>query len=180
MTHRARVPENGVAYLICCLQDPRADMAELADALDSGSSSRKGVEVQVLSSAPKIPKYVMGNVHRSSRWSFCFWPLYLRDLWESGAASQCGGAIRRATSRVGEEIASEQHVPANWQAKRGRERACARGLSVHLQRCRRARQDCGREIQLPTTGGRPGPRRSSAALTAEGRTFFPVWRYRPG
>src|SRR5690242_17131380 len=30
-----------------------ADVAELADALDSGSSSRKGVEVQVLSSAPK-------------------------------------------------------------------------------------------------------------------------------
>jgi hypothetical protein len=30
----------------------RADVAELADALDSGSSSRKGVEVQVLSSAP--------------------------------------------------------------------------------------------------------------------------------
>jgi hypothetical protein len=29
-----------------------ADVAELADALDSGSSSRKGVEVQVLSSAP--------------------------------------------------------------------------------------------------------------------------------
>jgi hypothetical protein len=29
-----------------------ADMAELADALDSGSSSRKGVEVQVLLSAP--------------------------------------------------------------------------------------------------------------------------------
>ena len=31
-----------------------ADVAELADALDSGSSSRKGVEVQVLSSAPRI------------------------------------------------------------------------------------------------------------------------------
>jgi hypothetical protein len=31
-------------------------VAELADALDSGSSSRKGVEVQVLSSAPKILK----------------------------------------------------------------------------------------------------------------------------
>ena len=29
-----------------------ADMAELADALDSGSSARKGVEVQVLLSAP--------------------------------------------------------------------------------------------------------------------------------
>ena len=28
-----------------------ADVAELADALDSGSSARKGVEVQVLSSA---------------------------------------------------------------------------------------------------------------------------------
>ena len=33
-------------------QPSRADVAELADALDSGSSSRKGVEVQVLSSAP--------------------------------------------------------------------------------------------------------------------------------
>ena len=31
-----------------------ADMAELADALDSGSSSRKGVEVQVLLSAPIV------------------------------------------------------------------------------------------------------------------------------
>jgi hypothetical protein len=30
-----------------------ADVAELADALGSGPSSRKGVEVQVLSSAPK-------------------------------------------------------------------------------------------------------------------------------
>src|SRR5581483_561679 len=29
-----------------------ADVAELADALDSGSSARKGVEVRVLSSAP--------------------------------------------------------------------------------------------------------------------------------
>jgi hypothetical protein len=32
-----------------------ADVAELADALDSGSSARKGVEVQVLSSAPEPP-----------------------------------------------------------------------------------------------------------------------------
>ena len=32
-------------------QNPNADVAELADALDSGSSARKGVEVQVLSSA---------------------------------------------------------------------------------------------------------------------------------
>ena len=34
------------------LPNTHADVAELADALDSGSSSRKGVEVQVLSSAP--------------------------------------------------------------------------------------------------------------------------------
>ena len=34
------------------IAQPCADVAELADALDSGSSSRKGVEVQVLSSAP--------------------------------------------------------------------------------------------------------------------------------
>ena len=32
-----------------------ADVAELADALDLGSSARKGVEVQVLSSAPIGP-----------------------------------------------------------------------------------------------------------------------------
>jgi hypothetical protein len=36
-----------------------ADVAELADALDSGSSSRKGVEVQVLSSAP--PRKQIGD-----------------------------------------------------------------------------------------------------------------------
>src|ERR1019366_6577081 len=33
----------------------RADVAKLADALDLGSSSRKGVKVQVLSSAPLNP-----------------------------------------------------------------------------------------------------------------------------
>ena len=32
-----------------------AVVAELADALDSGSSARKGMEVQVLSTAPVIP-----------------------------------------------------------------------------------------------------------------------------
>ncbi len=31
-----------------------ADVAELVDALASGASARKGVEVQVLSSAPKL------------------------------------------------------------------------------------------------------------------------------
>jgi hypothetical protein len=31
-----------------------ADVAELADALDSGSSAGNGVEVQVLSSAPNL------------------------------------------------------------------------------------------------------------------------------
>jgi hypothetical protein len=36
----------------------RADVAELADALGSGLSSRKGVEVQVLSSAP--PSFLNG------------------------------------------------------------------------------------------------------------------------
>jgi hypothetical protein len=33
---------------------PLADVAELADAHDSGSCARNGVEVQVLSSAPKV------------------------------------------------------------------------------------------------------------------------------
>jgi hypothetical protein len=35
-----------------------AGVAKLADALDLGSSSRKGVEVQVLSSAPKKTKHL--------------------------------------------------------------------------------------------------------------------------
>src|SRR5579872_7118984 len=43
----------------CCAH--HADVAELADALDSGSSSRKGVEVQVLSSAPIRNKGVCAN-----------------------------------------------------------------------------------------------------------------------
>ena len=34
-------------------------MAELADALDSGSNDRKVVEVQVLLSAPKKDKFLM-------------------------------------------------------------------------------------------------------------------------
>ena len=34
-----------------------AGMAELADALDSGSNSRKAVEVQVLLPAPKIDRF---------------------------------------------------------------------------------------------------------------------------
>ena len=41
-----------------------ADVAKLADALDLGSSSREGVEVQVLSSAPitygELPKWEWG------------------------------------------------------------------------------------------------------------------------
>src|SRR5713226_1989446 len=37
------------------LAAPYAQVAELADALDSGSSARKGVEVRVLSWAPWIP-----------------------------------------------------------------------------------------------------------------------------
>src|SRR5438477_7814553 len=39
-----------------------ADVAELADALDSGSSSRKGVEVQVLSSAPTFYGRPQGRI----------------------------------------------------------------------------------------------------------------------
>src|SRR5205814_6780119 len=34
---------------------PRAEVAELADALDSGSSARKGVGVQIPPSAPRFP-----------------------------------------------------------------------------------------------------------------------------
>jgi hypothetical protein len=50
----------------------RADVAELADALDSGSSSRKGVEVQVLSSAP-MKSIVAGQqqVARTCRFRLC-------------------------------------------------------------------------------------------------------------
>ena len=55
-----------------------ADMAELADALDSGSSSRKGVEVRLLLSAlfamtgddfvPALAALSQQNVGRSPEW----------------------------------------------------------------------------------------------------------------
>ena len=44
----------------------RADVAELADALDSGSSRGNSVEVQVLSSAPKNSKELLGLISSAS------------------------------------------------------------------------------------------------------------------
>ena len=41
-------------FSMATLFDNNADVAELADAHDSGSSARNSVEVQVLSSAPSI------------------------------------------------------------------------------------------------------------------------------
>jgi hypothetical protein len=49
---RADLTSDGAPEKMREAQPNCADVAELADALDSGSSSRKGVEVQVLSSAP--------------------------------------------------------------------------------------------------------------------------------
>src|SRR5206468_3364158 len=50
----------------------RADVAELADALGSGLSSRKGVEVQVLSSAPALVLYTNFYLVDSFRFTaFC-------------------------------------------------------------------------------------------------------------
>ena len=53
---------------ICAVSDPRrvkteefADVAELADALDSGSSGGDFVKVQVLSSAPKLKLISVGK-----------------------------------------------------------------------------------------------------------------------
>ncbi len=47
-------PDNASHHQRGLIQGRNADVAELADALDSGSSARKGVEVQVLSSAPRF------------------------------------------------------------------------------------------------------------------------------
>ena len=41
-------------FSVATFFDKNADVAELADAHDSGSCARNGVEVQVLSSAPRI------------------------------------------------------------------------------------------------------------------------------
>lgn len=38
-----------------------AEVAELADALDSGSSARKGVRVQIPASAPPLPSCILGK-----------------------------------------------------------------------------------------------------------------------
>ena len=71
---------NGVAAIFLHREKPNtvqfADVAELADALDSGSSARKGVEVQVLSSALVIygvsryrgePRFFMGHLPEQPR-----------------------------------------------------------------------------------------------------------------
>ena len=50
--HRRAIDTNGRVRDNESEPTPQADVAELADALDSGSSVRKDVEVQVLSSAP--------------------------------------------------------------------------------------------------------------------------------
>ena len=49
---------------------PHADVAELADALDSGSSARKGVEVRILSSALSPDHSVSANAVKEN--SSCF------------------------------------------------------------------------------------------------------------
>ena len=45
------------ANLVCARCNARAEVAELADAHGSGPCTRKGVEVQVLSSAPKSSRF---------------------------------------------------------------------------------------------------------------------------
>ena len=45
---------------------PHADVAELADALDSGSSARKGVEVRILSSALSPDRSVSANAVKTA------------------------------------------------------------------------------------------------------------------
>ncbi len=57
-----------------------AEVAKLADALDSGSSARKGVRVQIPASAPPQPVLALRVLHRGQR--YVQWP----DL-TSGSAS---------------------------------------------------------------------------------------------
>jgi hypothetical protein len=51
------------------------DVAELADALDLGSSSRKGVQVQLLSS-PLVFKVFLNLPRRSPEWCPLVWLLH--------------------------------------------------------------------------------------------------------
>jgi hypothetical protein len=54
--------------------EARAQVAELADALASGASSRKGVEVRVLSWAPHVAGIgPLTNLSSSPRSFFLFW-----------------------------------------------------------------------------------------------------------
>ncbi len=52
---RALLPKSANFVRLCSADLIAADMAELADALDSGSSARKGVEVRLLLSALAKP-----------------------------------------------------------------------------------------------------------------------------
>jgi hypothetical protein len=53
---RALLPKSANFVRLCSADLIAADMAELADALDSGSSARKGVEVRLLLSALVFPR----------------------------------------------------------------------------------------------------------------------------
>src|SRR5882724_4076261 len=82
----------------------RAEVAELADAHDSGSCARKGVGVRVPPSAPPVPggsrrrrvcaiRLLMGPVHQPSFADHRWWPGGRPSSWRAAASSDATSAL---------------------------------------------------------------------------------------
>ena len=92
-----------------------ADMAELADALASGASPRKGVEVQVLLSAPKAFSEILNCIPDS----FPFWVFPSGNQTETTAAdmAELADALASGASpRKGVEVQVLLSAPRIWKS----------------------------------------------------------------
>src|SRR5690242_5676904 len=119
-----------------------ADVAELADALDSGSSSRKGVEVQVLSSAPNISVTYKEKGRSKGR------PSFLRD------AQALSAAWLNSTTASPGCLALPRSVAASGTASSDRERSQIRHWPRGARPRSRARPH---EDKRPEYGGSARP-----------------------
>ncbi len=118
---RAQMPSNrmGVDNLCGCrakmidkpwqgpyVSPPSAQVAELVDALASGASARKGVEVRVLSWAPnsRLRQLPLSEIIEKApvfRSFFRLWRCFLHDRPKFGAARSGGACAASATARLG-------------------------------------------------------------------------------
>ena len=109
MTGPAAVIDNRISHP----PPTHADVAELADALDSGSSSRKGVEVQVLSSAP-IKSISYRDSDALHRRAFSRWCDYSVTNFEFRSVGPCFGVTVSVTPGGADGVRMPRPRAAGW------------------------------------------------------------------